>query len=244
MKRIMCVFLVILIYKLSYSQVPTLQLDSTFCQPGDSVLVSLIGKNITNIGAITIRITIDTNTVKWGRIAYRNPQLEGVLAGRINHEVVIAWDGLEGVNLNDEVMVQLKFLYIGDSSRLKINPSLTELADLTGNVIPINFINGIILPITSVENNIQKPIDYSLSQNYPNPFNPNTTISYQIPKAGKVSLKVYDILGKEVAVLVEEYKEIGKYIVNFNGSNLASGIYMYKLEAGNFVSTKKLVLMK
>jgi len=244
MKRIMCVFLVILIYKLSYSQVPTLQLDSTFCHPGDSVLVSLIGKNITNIGAITIRITIDTNTVKWGRIAYRNSQLEGVLAGRINHEVVIAWDGLEGVNLNDEVMVQLKFLYIGDSSRLKINPLLTELADLTGNVIPINFINGVILPITSVENNIQKPIDYSLSQNYPNPFNPNTTISYQIPIAGKVSLKVYDILGKEVAVLVEEYKEIGKFIVNFNGSNLASGIYMYKLEAGNFVSTKKLVLMK
>ncbi len=98
--------------------------------------------------------------------------------------------------------------------------------------------------ITDIAENNKPILDFDLSQNYPNPFNPNTTISYQIPKAGKVSLKVYDILGKEVAVLVEEYKEIGKYIVNFNGSNLASGIYMYKLEAGNFVSTKKLVLMK
>ncbi len=86
--------------------------------------------------------------------------------------------------------------------------------------------------------------DFYLYQNYPNPFNPNTTIGYQIPSAGKVSLKVYDILGKEVAVLVDEYKESGRYTVNFTGVNLASGVYLSKLEACNLVSSKKLVLMK
>ncbi len=88
------------------------------------------------------------------------------------------------------------------------------------------------------------PTTYELSQNYPNPFNPSTTISYAIPKAGFVSLKVYDILGKEVAVLVNGEKEVGKYTVLFDGSKLASGVYIYELRANDFVSVKKLMLVK
>lgn len=97
---------------------------------------------------------------------------------------------------------------------------------------------------TVVEENEFTNSDFTLYQNYPNPFNPLTNITYQIPTNGNVSLKVYDVLGKEVAVLVDEYKVAGRYSVNFNGSNLASGIYLYKLQTGNFTSTKKLVLMK
>jgi hypothetical protein len=85
---------------------------------------------------------------------------------------------------------------------------------------------------------------YDLYQNYPNPFNPTTNITYQIPKDGHVSLKIYDVLGKEIITLVEEQKTRGKYTVTFDGSNLASGVYIYRLETGNFVSTKKLMLMK
>jgi hypothetical protein len=88
------------------------------------------------------------------------------------------------------------------------------------------------------------PENYSLSQNFPNPFNPTTLISYQIPVAGQVTLKVYDILGKEVACLVKEVKNAGNYEVTFNGSNLSSGIYLYQLKSGSFVGTKKLILMK
>ncbi|PID55768.1 MAG: hypothetical protein CR986_10630 [Ignavibacteriae bacterium] len=86
--------------------------------------------------------------------------------------------------------------------------------------------------------------DYSLAQNYPNPFNPVTTINYKIPNNGIVSLKVYDVLGEEVATLVNEYKTTGSYNVKFDGSNLTSGIYIYTIKAGDFKDTKKLMLMK
>ncbi len=88
------------------------------------------------------------------------------------------------------------------------------------------------------------PIAYELSNNFPNPFNPSTTIRYQIPQDGIVTLKIYDILGSEVATLVNEEKVAGKYEVNFNASSLASGVYIYKIKSGNFSASKKLVLLK
>ncbi|MFZ2324732.1 MAG: T9SS type A sorting domain-containing protein [Ignavibacteriaceae bacterium] len=88
------------------------------------------------------------------------------------------------------------------------------------------------------------PTTYDLSQNFPNPFNPSTTIKYQLPQDGLVTLKIYDILGSEIATLVNEEKPAGKYEVNFNASQLASGIYIYKIQAGNFISSKKMILLK
>ena len=94
------------------------------------------------------------------------------------------------------------------------------------------------------ENNEKVPNQYLLNQNYPNPFNPITTISYQIPKSGLVSLKVYDILGREVTVLVNEEKTFGKYEVEFNGRKLSSGIYFCRLQTGDYSLVKKMVLIK
>ncbi|MGD8777562.1 MAG: T9SS type A sorting domain-containing protein [Ignavibacteria bacterium] len=86
--------------------------------------------------------------------------------------------------------------------------------------------------------------EYELFQNYPNPFNPSTIIKYQIPQEGLVSLKIYDILGREVTTLVNEYKSIGQYEVEFNAGRLSGGVYIYKLTAGSYVSSKKMILMK
>ena len=88
------------------------------------------------------------------------------------------------------------------------------------------------------------PKQFALEQNYPNPFNPTTLISYQLPVASEVSLKVYDVLGKEIATLVNERQEAGTYHFNFNASSLSSGVYFYRIKAGNFVSTKKMMLVK
>ena len=88
------------------------------------------------------------------------------------------------------------------------------------------------------------PVDFTLAQNYPNPFNPATTISYQLPVNSFVSLKVYDVLGNEVASLVNEQKAAGNYDVNFDASSLGSGVYFYTIKAGNFTQTKKMILMK
>jgi hypothetical protein len=90
----------------------------------------------------------------------------------------------------------------------------------------------------------EKPIEYALFQNYPNPFNPVTTITYQIPKEGLVTLKIYDILGKEVTTLINEEKQAGKYSIDFNASKLSSGVYLYELRSNEYKSTKKLLLMK
>ncbi len=100
-----------------------------------------------------------------------------------------------------------------------------------------------------IEVDVNAPLKFSLEQNYPNPFNPSTVIKYQVPVAGLVSLKVYDILGNEVAILVDEYRNAGSYEIEFNvGRNsspaIASGIYFYKIQAGDFVETKKMILLK
>ena len=86
--------------------------------------------------------------------------------------------------------------------------------------------------------------DFSLEQNYPNPFNPATTIKYQIAESGLVTLKVYNLLGQEVATLVNEEKTVGFYRIRFDGSNLASGVYFYRLQAGKFSDVRKLLLLK
>ncbi|MCK5468851.1 MAG: T9SS type A sorting domain-containing protein, partial [Cyclobacteriaceae bacterium] len=86
--------------------------------------------------------------------------------------------------------------------------------------------------------------DYYLYQNYPDPFNPLTTIRYQIPHSGFVTLKVYDILGKEIATLVHEEKTSGRYEVNFNASSFVSGVYLYRLSVNDYVDVKKMLLIK
>lgn len=98
--------------------------------------------------------------------------------------------------------------------------------------------------VTGIKENPKVVSNYKLEQNYPNPFNPSTTINFQIPSASKVSLKVYDVLGREVETLVNENKQAGKYSINFNADKLASGVYLYKLQAGNYIDSKKMILIK
>jgi len=100
------------------------------------------------------------------------------------------------------------------------------------------------LTITDSENENISPAEFVLHQNYPNPFNPSTTISWQSPVGSHQTLKVYDLMGREVATLVDEYKPAGSYEINFDASSLPSGIYFYILTSGEFSATKKLVLLK
>lgn len=98
--------------------------------------------------------------------------------------------------------------------------------------------------ITNLEDDFNPPSEYQLNQNHPNPFNPTTTISYTMPMTGIVSLKIFNVLGKEIATLVNETKSAGNYSINFNAGGLSSGVYFYRLTTDNFTSTKKLILMK
>lgn len=115
------------------------------------------------------------------------------------------------------------------------NPADWSFTDPTPCLIPPIGINSI---------STEVPKDYSLSQNYPNPFNPTTSIKFSIPKSGMVTLKVFDILGREVAELVNQVKSAGTYIVDFDASAFTSGMYFYKIETSDFVAVKKMVLVK
>ncbi len=100
--------------------------------------------------------------------------------------------------------------------------------------------NGILID----ENKIEIPTEYQLYQNYPNPFNPTTTIKYDLPEAGWVSLKIYDILGSQVITLLDEVKSAGRYEAVFNASKLASGVYIYTIQAEDFYHSRKMILLK
>ena len=88
------------------------------------------------------------------------------------------------------------------------------------------------------------PKSFELKQNYPNPFNPSTTIEYELPQTSRVKLTIYNVLGQKVATLVDAEQVPGNYRVKFNGQNLAAGIYFYRLQAGNFVQNRKMILIK
>jgi len=164
--------------------------------------------------------------------------------------------------------------YLNDSSAFdKINAPMTGLVELTGNaplVYPLE-LNKIEIQLTgnkvqgestsgtiyvdnltlkypvniSAVNDIKNtPVQFRLYQNYPNPFNPSTIVQYEVPKNGLVTIKVYDILGREVRTLVNQYQNKGRYEINFNASNLSSGVYFYQLKAGEFINTKKMILLK
>ncbi|HWA07680.1 MAG TPA: T9SS type A sorting domain-containing protein, partial [Ignavibacteria bacterium] len=112
--------------------------------------------------------------------------------------------------------------------------------------------NGVILKttngggaiITGINNTGSFPSEYKLEQNYPNPFNPNTTIDFSIPENGLTRLEVIDINGRSVYTIIDQYLNKGSYSASFNGSDIASGIYYYRLTSNNFSKTNKMILLK
>ncbi len=125
-------------------------------------------------------------------------------------------------------------LYVGTGSIFGMTSKCSGLLE-----VPL----GVVIPV-GVKSPVEQPLKFVLSQNYPNPFNPTTAISYRLPAVSFVILKVYDVLGREVASLVNERKMPGTYTVQFDGSRLASGVYFYRLHAGNFTQTQKMLLVK
>lgn len=149
------------------------------------------------------------------------------------------------------IEVPIEYFEEKDPSSMFIQFSLYNRDENDSNAVGSKVIidNLTTTEATSVENIEKNVLTYSLEQNYPNPFNPSTTIEYQIPSNRKremsnVKLIVYDILGKEVATLVNEEKSAGVYSVQFYAKDLPSGVYIYKLDAGNFADIKKMIIIE
>ena len=179
-----------------------------------------------------------------------------------SYQIISSSDQLIEINLTDDlddeiynyplsayVNIPAEWNYVRTEQNGKIDTLTTMLTDsgrvVLTKVVPNNG-NLRITPIiaTDVKNEIKSVSVYHLFQNYPNPFNPSTKISWQTPVNGRQTLKVYDILGNEVVTLIDEEKLAGNYELNFDAGKLCSGIYYYQLRAGNFVETKKMILLK
>jgi hypothetical protein len=155
-----------------------------------------------------------------------------------------------GVSFTDEKISETSFIptssvFFGDYTNITayngvVRPIWIRLQGTALSVLTaiIGTPTGVTEPVT------ETPKEYKLEQNFPNPFNPTTTITYSVPKSSLVTLKVYDMLGREVSNLVNEYKSAGIYNFDFDGREFSSGIYFYKLTAGEFSSTKKMMLSK
>ncbi len=122
--------------------------------------------------------------------------------------------------------------------KARLNSSATSLSSASNTVTTTGLIIG--KEITQMT----EDFIFSLSNNYPNPFNPSTLISYELPKDCRVTIKVYDILGNEVRTLVNEQKSSGKYSIEFNANDLVSGTYIYRIQAGEYTASRKMILLK
>jgi predicted acyl esterase len=139
-----------------------------------------------------------------------------------------------------------------DSSFLATNPFVLPVLNRGRNLLFLNKNSYIDIPVIVppsaepmiVDNNSDMPVQYSLKQNYPNPFNPVTTIAYTLASPGNVKLVLYDILGREVKTLVNKVQQQGYHVVNLNASDLASGVYFYRIKSGSFNDIKKMILVK
>ena len=232
--------------------------------PPDSIIIS--PNEIFNYGntqSFVIPDNIDTVKLQY---AVRTVKSENMLSdnetGSISFGIYDANSGtlINGISsqaivsdtTNNEYQISLSRNNISDlinTNEIIIRPVFTGLEDSQDMIASLGHIFRYNTKSESelekdllVETNI--PEEYLLGQNYPNPFNPTTTINYSISFAGKVNIKVFDLLGREIAELVNERKEAGNYNVSFNGNDLSSGVYFYTITANDFMMTKKMILMK
>jgi len=183
-------------------------------------------------------------------------ELTSFTANFIDNKIKLNWATATEVNnmgfdversLNNGIWNKIAFIKGSNNSNSTKNYSYTDLSPVNGKIeyrLKQIDVNGSYKYSNTIEVSTAIPANFSLAQNFPNPFNPTTVIHYSIPKAEYVSLKVYDELGNEAATLVNENKDAGSYKVSFNGANLSSGIYFYKINAGEFSNVKKLILIK
>jgi M6 family metalloprotease-like protein len=246
-----------------------ISLPAAIAQSGTYTLKPLGGTDTTNI---CYKIASPNSTTEYFMLEYRNKTLKyetelpasGVIIYRINtrysgkgnedgppDELYIYRPG--GTTSDDGTIDDAAFsqLFNRTSFSSSTNPSCFLNSGASGGISISNIsVNSATASFTynsgsvDVETINEIPKEFSLAQNYPNPFNPGTTISYKISKAGNVLIRVYDLLGRVITTLVDENKSAGSYSVIFNASNLTSGLYIYRIAAGSYNESKKMLLLK
>ena len=206
------------------------------CHGGQTATVSLSGPASLPVGQTgTYTVTLSGSTKTGANVAAS----DGTLAGTTAEFTV---SGGELTFTNSRASATWTFTYTPTTAGTK---TLYASGVVNGHPGTWNFAPNLTVtatPATSVAG--ETPVSFSLDQNYPNPFNPSTTISYSLARPGRVSLDLYDLTGHRVARLVDREQEAGVHRLTYDGSQLASGVYLYRLTAGDFTAAKKFVLLK
>ncbi len=210
------------------------------------------GNNVNNSMTLSTAVNVSTTPVVflsfWHRYA-TEPGFDFCYV-EVSSNNGTTWQQVASYNGSMTTWTQQTFditQYAGASTQLKLRFRLTSDAGVVGDgwyVDDVKLTNYCAGTPVGIGQNTGIPMQYGLDQNYPNPFNPTTYIKFQLPEGGNVKITVFDILGKEVASLINEKMEAGYHNVEFNASNLASGLYIYKMESGDFTDVKKMMLIK
>lgn len=224
---------------------PKVSIEDIRTRPSDTVYAALRGKDLINIGAITLKIRYNTDSLRFIEAAGWNKELSVTFLGDSSGIITIAYANVNSITIKDDILVKLKFVCSSSLMKTSLSfiPEECEIADSAAIPQLISYSNGNITTGVSALNS-SIPDKFSLDQNYPNPFNPETIIKYSIQQAVHVKLSVYDMLGKEVSVLVNGYMSSGVHSVQFNADNIPSGIYIYTIQAGTYSDSKKLIVLK
>ncbi|MCH8305944.1 MAG: DUF1573 domain-containing protein [Candidatus Marinimicrobia bacterium] len=209
-----------------------------------------IGKVLLYGNASTTEITVSTKLIDFGSTD---------VGTELAEEIVIFNTGKQPINVKDFLLLSQNFsvdaqkqlLFPGDSLSIGVTfapidaGTFDELLRVLGEKESAEVtLKGASTPVGVKSENSLFPHDYSLSYNYPNPFNPVTTIEFSLPRSGKISLVIYNLRGEEVARLINGTKPAGNHRISWNATNVSSGIYFYRLQSGDFVQTRKMVLLK
>lgn len=217
---------------------PVAAADANYCGTGTTTLTTLtLANNLNCQGQYNIAMEWDND---WRHMDAQDiARVQVSYNGGATWVTLVEWAGVSKRNSHEVYMLP----GATNNPNVKVRFVSTQPGwDWWWAIDNVKISADVISNVKTVSNEI--PDGYSLSQNYPNPFNPVTTIDYTIPRQGLVTLKVYDILGREVRTLVKEVKAIGNYTVNFDGSKFTSGMYFYKLYSDDFIDVKKMVLLK
>ncbi len=232
--------------------VTTVSLPVLEVPAGTQVRVPVLVSSFNDVGAISLKINFDQSILSFVNLE-NAPEGVNFTVNAAGGILSLAWFDVTGttpLTLADTTLVEILFDFSAGSSDLNFITEESEIASSSGDPIETTFVNGMIVEkTTSVESSPTKARTFFLEQNYPNPFNPETRIRYQVGETGRVILKIYNLFGQKIRTLVNDIHSAGKFQVVWNGRDdrdqkVPSGVYFYRLISGNFVQTRKLILIR
>lgn len=228
---------------ISYGQ--TLKINSVTSKTANTkITVPVEATGMPNVSAISLNIKYDISVMKFDSISNTFNGMSYLYYDN-SGSIRFSWFSMTSENLSNAKLFDLYFSYKSGESVIEFVPSVCSITEPSLYSYNVIYTNGSVKGnFSAVEENDISPEKYYLTQNYPNPFNPSTQIDFNLPIGGLTSVKVCNINGEEVAQLIDTYLTSGQHKISFNGTGLASGVYLYKITSGNFTQTKKMQLIK